>query len=422
MARRLPALRWWIGGLLFASTVINYIDRQTVAVLAPWLKTDFHWNNQDFSKILIGFRLAYAIGQAGAGKFLDRVGTRNGLTISVAWYSLAAMLTSLASGLWSLFTFRFLLGIGESANWPGATKTVSEWFPRRERSLAVALFDSGSAVGAAVAPIIVVGLRHFFGSWRAAFLITGALSLTWVVVWRLFYQVPERHRRIGDSEREMILVDRDRERLPIAGAGWAHLLGMRQTWGILIGRAMTDPVWYFIADWFAIYLVAKGIRLEQGLLVFWIPFLAADVGNFLGGGISSWLVRRGWRVVRARKAVVVVCGFGMATLASCLLTSNLFVLAALFSVVNCCYAAWSTMALTLPSDLYPQEHVASVSGLSGAGAGVATIIATYLIGLVSDKISFAPVLMAGSLIPLIGTAAIVGLVSDRTHQATDEQR
>ncbi|HZU27530.1 MAG TPA: MFS transporter, partial [Bryobacteraceae bacterium] len=244
--RPIPRLRWWIGGLLLASTIINYIDRQTLAVLAPGLKTSFHWNNETFAIVVIGFRLAYAIGQAGAGKFLDRAGTRLGLSLSVTWYSIAAALTSLATGLWSLFTLRFLLGIGESANWPGATKAVSEWFPRRERSFAVALFDSGSAVGAALAPIIVVTLQHWFGSWRAAFLVTGALSLLWVVVWRRVYQSPEDHPRLGAGEREMILADRDRERLPMKGAGWLHLLRMPQTWGLVIGRSMTDPVWYFV--------------------------------------------------------------------------------------------------------------------------------------------------------------------------------
>src|SRR5579884_234429 len=409
-ARPLPRLRWWIGGLLFASTVINYIDRQTLAVLGPGLKAEFHWDNRHFALILIGFRLAYAIGQAGAGKFLDRVGTRKGLTISVSWYSLAAALTSLATGLWSLFSFRFLLGLGESANWPGATKAVSEWFPRRERGWAVALFDSGSAVGGAVATKLVVKLQQVFGSWRAVFLLTGVLSFSWVFFWRRLYYPPEDHSRISPEERAMILADRDRERLPMHHVRWRHLLAMRQTWGILLGRALTDPVWYFIADWFAIYLDSKGIRVQQAVLAIWIPFLAADAGNFLGGGISSWLVRRGWPVVRARKAVIVVCGLAMTALVGCIFSSNLFVLAGIFSVVNCCYAAWSTMALTLPSDLFPQEHVASVSGITGAGSGLATIISTWLIGLVSDRLSFAPVLVAGSLIPLIGTLAVVTMV------------
>jgi ACS family hexuronate transporter-like MFS transporter len=403
-------LRWRIGALLFASTVINYIDRQSLSVLAPFLKADYQWSNEQFALVIIGFRAAYAIGQAISGPVLDRIGTRNGLSISVLWYSVAAILTPLATGLKSLCGFRFLLGLGESANWPGATKAVSEWFPRRERGLAVALFDSGSAVGGAVAPLIVLWLYHAFGSWRPAFAIPGLLGFAWLIVWRRVYRPPEEHPGISDGERRMILEDRGRDRLEMPKARWIDVARMRETWGIVIGRALTDPVWFFITDWFAVYLVAKKIPLEEGVLAFWIPFIAADAGNFLGGGISSWLVKRGWNVVRARKAVIVVCGLGMTLLIPAVWSTNVFALAGLFSISTLCYAAWSTMALTLPSDVYPNHFVATVSGLSGAGAGVGTIISTYLIGWTADRYSFEPILIAASLIPLLATVAVVTMV------------
>lgn len=403
-------LRWRIGVLLFASTVINYIDRQSLSVLAPFLKVDYQWSNEQFALVIIAFRAAYAIGQAISGRVLDKIGTRNGLSLSVLWYSLAAMLTPLAIGLKSLCGFRFLLGLGESANWPGATKAVSEWFPRRERGLAVALFDSGSAVGGAVAPLIVLWLYHTFGSWRPAFAIPGLLGFAWLIVWRRVYRPPEEHPGISDAERQMILEDRGRDRLEMPKARWIDVARMRETWGIVLGRALTDPVWFFITDWFAVYLVAKKIPLEEGVLAFWIPFIAADAGNFLGGGISSWLVKRGWNVVRARKAVIVVCGLGMTLLIPAVWSTNVFALAGLFSISTLCYAAWSTMALTLPSDVYPNHWVATVSGLSGAGAGVGTIISTYLIGWTADRYSFEPVLIAASLIPLLATVAVLTLV------------
>src|SRR5512136_2227632 len=176
--------RWWIGGLLFASTVINYLDGQTLSVLGPALKLEFHWSNQHCAQIIIAFRIAYAVMQTVSGRVLDRIGTRRGLTLSVLWYSTVAVLTSLATGLRSFCGFRFLLGAGEAANWPGATKAVSEWFPRRERGWAVALFDSGSSVGAAVAPALVLLLVSRLGSWRAAFVVTGVLGFLWVVAWR----------------------------------------------------------------------------------------------------------------------------------------------------------------------------------------------------------------------------------------------
>lgn len=403
-------IRWRIGLLLFASTTINYIDRQSLSVLAPYLKADYHWTNEQFALVIIAFRAAYSIGQAVSGRVLDAIGTRNGLSIAVLWYSLAAMLTPLATGLRSLCGFRFLLGLGESANWPGATKAVSEWFPRRERGLAVALFDSGSAVGGAVAPILVLWLYRTFGSWRPAFAIPGLLGLAWLVVWRRMYRSPEEHPAISDSERQMILEDRERDRFEMPKARWIDVVRMRETWGIIIGKALTDPVWFFITDWFAVYLVSKKIPIEQGVLAFWIPFVAADAGNFLGGGISSWLVKRGWNVVRARKAVIVVCGLGMTLLIPAVWSTNVFALAGLFSISTLCYAAWSTMALTLPSDVYPNHWVATVSGLSGAGAGVGTIISTYLIGWTADRYSFEPILIAASLIPLVATVAVVTMV------------
>jgi ACS family hexuronate transporter-like MFS transporter len=406
-------LRWWIGGLLFASTVINYIDRQTLSVLGPYLKIQYQWNNQQFATIVIAFRVAYSIGQTVAGRLIDRVGTRKGLTLTVIWYSIAAMLTSLAVGLRSFAFFRFLLGAGESANWPAATKAVSEWFPERERGWAVALFDSGSSIGGAIAPLLVIGLYKYFGGWRPAFVITGTLGFLWLGVWRVLYHPPESHPRISEAERTMILRDRvdlqEAESQP-QEARWRDLIKLPQTWAVIAARTMTDPVWFFITDWFAIYLVSKGFNPEQGLLAFWIPFVAADLGNFFGGGVSSWLINRGWPVIKARKAVVVFGGLGMMLLIPTIFTSNLLALAGLFAVSTFAYASFSTMALVLPSDLYRSQSVATVSGMSGTGAGLGTILSTYLIGYVSDHYSFEPILIGASLIPAIGMILVLILI------------
>lgn len=414
--RSIPHLRWWIGGLLFASTVINYIDRQTLSVLGPYLKHDYQWNNQQFALIVIAFRVAYSIGQTVSGRLIDRVGTRRGLTISVIWYSIAAMLTSFAVGLRSFAFFRFLLGAGESANWPAATKAVSEWFPNRERGWAVALFDSGSSIGGAIAPLLVLGLYKYFGGWRPAFVITGLLGFLWLFAWRLLYYPPESHPRISDQEREMILRDRaelETETANVHHSTWRDLIRRPQTWAVIAARTMTDPVWFFITDWFAIYLVTKGINPEQGLLAFWIPFVAADLGNFFGGGLSSWLIKRGWPVLKARKAVVVFGGLGMTLLIPTIFTSNIFALAGLFAVSTFAYASFSTMALVLPSDLYRSQSVATVSGMSGTGAGLGTIISTYLIGYVADHYSFEPILITASLIPFVGMVLVLLLIRDR---------
>jgi ACS family hexuronate transporter-like MFS transporter len=418
MAKPLKRLRWIIGGLLFASTVINYIDRQTLGVLAPYIKLEYHWTNTDFALLVIAFRIAYAIGQTLAGRFLDSVGTRRGLSLSVAFYSAAAMLGSLATGLRSFWGFRFLLGLGEAANWPGATKAVSEWFPSSESGWAVALFDSGSSIGAAIAPALVLFCYHFFGSWRPAFLLTGSLGFLWLVVFRALYHRPEEHPRIAPEERELILAGRaDTRGGKQPSLPYKTLLALPQTWGILIGKMLTDPVWYFVTDWFAIYLVSKGFRLENSLMAFWIPFLAADVGNFAGGALSSFWIRRGWPVGRARKAVVLISGLGMTLLMPTAFLNSFGPLVACFAVSTLSYAALSTMILNLPADIYPSRSVASVSGMSGTAAGIGTIGATYLIGRVADAASFAPVLVAASLVPLTAVVAVLVLV--RNNHATE---
>ncbi len=315
--RPLRRLRWWIGGLLFASTVINYIDRQTLSVLAPYLKSDYRWSNEDFALIVISFRVAYAVGQTLSGRLIDRLGTRRGLTFSVTWYSIVAVLTAAASGLRSFCFFRFLLGAGESANWPGATKAVAEWFPKKERGWAVALFDSGSSVGGAIAPVLVVWLYLRYG-WRPAFVIVGLLGFLWLFVWRWLYHSPEEHPRISDQERSMILTDLRESQAEQAlrrQPRWEELLRLPQTWGVIAARALSDPVWYFIADWFFIYLKQdKHIDPAQGALAAWIPFAGADLGNFFGGGFSSWLIRRGWPVGKARKVVILGGGLGITLL------------------------------------------------------------------------------------------------------------
>jgi ACS family hexuronate transporter-like MFS transporter len=424
-------LRWYIAALLFLSTVVNYIDRQTLSVLAPHLKMEFGWTNADFAWVVIAFRVAYGGGQMFSGRLLDRIGTRAGLSLTVACYSTIAALTSLAIGLRSFAAFRFLLGAAESANWPGATKAVAEWFPRRESGWAVALFDSGSSIGAAIAPALVLAIFHFSGSWRPAFIVTGALGFLWVALFRATYRPPEHHPWLSAEERSLILSGRastadatdaglqpshDVTATARPGLPYRTILGLPQTWGIVVGKALTDPVWFFITDWFAIYLVSRGFTLEDSLLAFWVPFLAADLGNFFGGGCSSALIKRGWSVGAARKIVIASSAAAMTFLVPAAYATSLAALTACLAIATFAYAALSTMILNLPADIYPSDAVASVSGLSGTGAGVGTVLATYLTGIAADRYSFRPVLIVASAIPIVAAAAILFLV--RNNSAT----
>jgi ACS family hexuronate transporter-like MFS transporter len=421
----IASLRWWIGALLFASTVINYIDRQTLSLLAPYLKLEYRWTNSDYADIAIAFRVAYSIGQTVFGRLMDRIGTRRGLTFTVVGYSLVSMLTSMASGFYSFVTFRFLLGAGESANWPAATKAVSEWFPKRERALATALFDSGSSIGGAVAPFIVLWI-YFRWGWRPVFMVPGILGFFWLIAWRWLYYPPEEHSRISPPELQMIIDDKEsdslsQERVRIR---WSDLLKLPQTWGVIIAKTSTDPVFFFITEWFPIYLVAKGIGLKNGLIAVWIPFIAADAGSFFAGYVSGYLIKRGWPLGAARKALIIFGGIGMTMLIPTIFTTDIYLIALLFAIATFTYAGFTTMANVLPSDLYHSGSVASVSGLSGTGAGIGTIIAFKLIGYFSDARqatgthSFDPILIIAGIVPFVGMILVLLLV--RNTEATNQ--
>ena len=413
--------------MLFASTIINYIDRQTFSVLGPFLKKDFHWTNTDYAALWIAFRAAYTIGQTLCGRLMDRVGTRRGLSLTVLWYSLVSVLTPLARGFYSFGVFRFLLGAGESGNWPGATKAVSEWFPKRERGLATALFDSGSSIGGVIAPFLVLPIYLRWGR-GPAFVIPGLLGFLWLVVWRRSYRAPQEHPRISESERQMIQNEtRDlyaEQGKP--GTPWANLLKLPQTWGTIVAKGLTDPVWFFVTDWFPIYLVAKGFTPQSDKFAIGIPFIASDLGNFFGGAVSDYLIKRGWSLGAARKALVVFGGFGVLLLIPTVFTFNLWAITALFALATFSYASFSTIANVLPSDLFKSESVASVSGMSGTGAGIGTIIAFLLIGHFSDARqataahSFDPIVIVAGMVPFVAMILVLLLV--RNTRATEEGR
>lgn len=412
-AKPIRHLRWWIGGLLFAVTIINYVDRQTLSALAPMLKEEYKWTNADFAIILLSFRIAYTVMQSVFGRLLDSIGTRRGLSISVAFYSIITALTATAQGLISFSVFRFLLATGESANNPGGSKAVSEWFPAKERAFAVALFNSGCAIGGALAPVVVLLIYDWFDSWRPAFLFTASLGFIWLIAWRKLYRAPEQHERI--SAEELDYIQKGRSSSPVDDAslpkvGFLKLLRYRQTWGLMLGRFLLDPYWFFMAEWFAIYLKSKGFSLNQSVLGFWAPFLGADLGNFFAGGLSSFLVHRGWAVGTSRRTVLGIFGPSMLLLIPAAFTDNYYLLLFLFAYTSFAYACCGTMFLTLPTDVFHTRAVGTVMGLGGTGAGIGTMISTLLIGWVSDQSSFKPVIIAAGIVPCIATLVFISLV------------
>jgi len=408
-------LRWWIAWTLFFSTVINYINRQTLSVLAPVITQQFHLNHSQLSWVFSCFQLSYAGMWLIGGVLLDIIGTRIGLAIAVIWWSIISMLTGLANSLSQFAIFRFLLGIGEGCNWPGASKAVAEWFPAKERGVAVAIFDSGSSVGGAVAAITVPWVAITLG-WRYAFVVSGVLGFLWLALWLRVYYPLNRHPRLTSEERELIEAGSDTAKVSQrAGAGrWLTLLKDSNTWGIVLGRSLTDPIWWFYVFWLPQYLSdARGFSLKQIAAFAWIPFVAADIGNFTGGLTSGFLIKRGMSTLRARKWVCVVSCLPVIAGIPAARAHNAYMALALIAFAVWGYASWSTMGLTFPSDLFPQDVVASVTGVSGLGAGLVGALFTLVVGKLVDRFSYYPAFFAAATMPLLATVAVLILLRPR---------
>jgi ACS family hexuronate transporter-like MFS transporter len=405
-------VRWWIVWTLFFSTVINYISRQTFSVLAPMISAQYHLSHTDLSKIFGAFQISYAVTWLLGGIFLDAVGTRLGLALAVIFWSVVNILTGFASSVFGFASFRFLLGIGEGLNWPGASKTVAEWFPSQERSLAVAIFDSGSSVGGAVAALSIPLIAIKFG-WQAAFVVTGLLGFIWLFMWLRVYHTLDHHPRVTPAEVAYIragqeVPDVSPERGP---KRWLKLLGQRNVWGIVLGRALTDPIWWFYVFWLPQYLSdARGFSLQRIALFAWMPFIAADLGNFTGGLISGYCIRRGIPVVRARLWVCVFSCLPILAGIPAASVHSVYTALGLICFALWGYASWSTMGLTLPSDLFPHDVVATVTGLSGLAAGLVGAVFTFAVGILVDRFSYGPAFLVAGLMPLFATASVLLLI------------
>jgi ACS family hexuronate transporter-like MFS transporter len=404
-------LRWWIATLLFLATLINYIDRQTLSVLAPLLREKFHMSNTDYSRVVFAFLLAYTFMQSGFGRIMDRLGTKRGFSLAIIGWSVAALLHAGVNSTFQLGICRFLLGAGEAGNWPGAVKAIAEWFPAKSRALAIGFFNSGSSLGAVIAPPVVAWIALHWG-WRAAFLLTGLLGFLWLIAWLVFYYSPQAHPLITAGELEFIGAGRATAVGEVgaparAAAPWGSLLRYRQVWGLVLSRMLADPVWWFYVFWLPEYLSRERHFSLQMIGYFaWIPFLTADAGNFLGGWLSGYLIRRGRPVLASRTTVMLVSAATMLAGIPAVLTENAFVALALISLATLAYSCWAANVLTLPADLFPHDRVASVSGMSGTGGATGGMIFTLITGFVLDRFSYLPIFVAAGLMPLAAAAII----------------
>jgi MFS transporter, ACS family, hexuronate transporter len=388
---RLSRLRWLMIGFAFLATVINYLDRQTLSVAAPLLTEKFHMSGEAYGLVLSAFMLAYTVMNGVSGPLLDRIGTRAGYALCMAWWSTAGALHALARGPWSLGAFRFLLGMGEAGNWPAAVKVVAEWFPVRERALASGIFNSGAAIGAIVAPPLVAALVLRIG-WQAAFVVVGIAGYLWLAGWLWVYRTPPQVR--GEVEAR-------------PAAPW-RLLRTRFLMSLMLSKIFLDPVWYFYIFWFPKYLSSvHGLDTAGIGRTAWIPFVTADLGNLLGGWFTGWLLRRGWSVNVARKSMVAVSALLMTAAIPAAFCATASAAIALVSVATFGYTSYNANALAFPADVFPKNVVGSIWGLASLGSGLGGMLFMWLSGRAIDAFGYTPAFVTFGIFPLVAVGIVV---------------
>jgi ACS family hexuronate transporter-like MFS transporter len=361
-AARVGRYRWVICGLLFAATAINYVDRQMIGVLKPTLAQEFHWSEGDYASIVFWFQVAYATGYFAFGGLVDRLGARLGYALALVVWTISHVAHGLASSLRQFILARIALGLGESGNFPCGVRAVADWFPQRERALAVGIFNAGANIGAIITPLLVPWLTLTF-SWRAAFYVTGLLGMVWLVAWWAMYRHPQEHPRVRPEELQWIRQDAPD---PATRVGWLRLLSAPETWAYALGRFCIDPIWWFFLFWLPGYLYE---RYHLDLKGFGPPlaliYLISDLGSVAGGWLSGRLIRAGRGVNFARKITMLVCALCVAPILFAQDVSTVWGAVAIIGLATAGHQAFSANLYTYPSDVFPRSAVGSVIGIGG---------------------------------------------------------
>ncbi len=369
--------RWVVCGMLFFATAINFMDRQVIGVLAPLLQSKIGWTDLQYSSIISGFQFSYAIGLVIAGRMVDKIGTRYGYAIVMGLWSLAAMSHSLVHTVVGFALARIFLGFGESGNFPCAIKATAEWFPQKERSLATGIFNSGSSVGAILAPATVPWVAMRYG-WQAAFLVTGVFSAIWIVVWTVFYRTPEQSLRILRPEFKDVYAQRE---IAAARIPWRDLLAYRQTWAFAAGKFLTDPIWWFYLFWLPLYLEK---RFHLGLAHLGLPLIviynASVLGSVGGGWLPAFLNRRGMPMNKARLRSMLICAVAATPIFLIGQMNTMWEAIALLSLAVAAHQGWSANLFTTPSDMFPHAAVGSVTGIGGTGGSLGGVLFSMAVG------------------------------------------
>lgn len=401
-------LRWLILGLLFLSTVINYIDRQALSVLLPTLRTELSLSSSDYGAITTVFLLAYTLAQVPFGMWVDKVGTRLGFSVAIVGWSVAAMLHAFVTGPISLGVARGLLGVTEAGNWPAGTKAIASWFPQQRRAFAMGLFDGGSALGAVLAPPLVAYLALTYG-WRAAFVVTGVLGLLWLVGWLRVFHAPHEHPALAAESREEVLRELgvSRPKPAVFGAALRRIVRERQLWGLMATRLVATPVWWFYVFWLPDYLsTGRGFSLKEIGFYGWIPYLTVDLGKMAGGAASDALLARGRSASLARKSLMVLGALGMLGGIQVVNATSPAVAIAWVCLATFGFGIWSANILALHADIFPAETMGSAMGSTLMAASLSGAAFTYMVGRMVDRAGYQPVFWAVGLLPLVACFAL----------------
>jgi ACS family hexuronate transporter-like MFS transporter len=405
---KIRGLRWYIAIMLMLVTTINYLDRTSLSVAGPVLKDKLQIDALHFAYIIMCFQFTYGLMQPITGRIMDWLGIKRGFSLAAIWWSIANMLHAFARTPFSFGVFRALLGVGEAGNFPGVAKTISEWFPAKERTIAFGIANVGSGTGSLIATPFVAWIIYKYG-WQEAFVITGAVGFIWVVLWLLFYKSPSKHKLI--TQEELDYISQGQKELQAEEQTnknvWKLVLGQRNFWGIALSRMLSEPAWQFFSYWIPIYFTTqRGLNLKQIGLFLWVPFLAADLGSFIGGYLSPFYHKLGFKILTSRKLAMTTAAFLMPV-------SILIIHAptAYWAIFWFCIAAFghqciSAVLLVLPVDLFPKSTVATANGLSGTCGHFSGMFFTFCVGWLVMHIGYSPVFVTIALLDLIGAVVL----------------
>lgn len=415
--RKITHLRWYIAGMLMLVTTINYLDRQALSVAQVKLDEIFHISNTQYGYITFSFLIAYGIMHPFMGRVIDWLTTRWGMALAVTWWSIANICHAFVGSVTGFMALRALLGVGEAGNFPGAAKTVAEWFPAKERAVATGIFNMGAGLGAAIA-VPMVGFIILKYGWQYAFIATGSIGLLWLVLWLILYHTPETHPWITKQEFAHIRGGQSEEIKPQGEKAevWKDAMSRPELWTLVGARALTDPVWLFFTMWLPKYFkTERGFDIKEIALFIWIPFFAADLGSILGGGVSAWFIKRGWPVLKARKTALLLSAMLMPMVIPAVFVGSWKWALVFMSIPTFAHQSWAASVLTLPSDLFPRRIVASAYGITGTLGILAGAIVMVVVGKVVDVGSYKPVFIAAGFMHLIAATLILATIKSKSE-------